>query len=102
MTTINRVGFRYTNFQENEEPEVQELLAPEFNKISTVKEAEPTQQNEMLLTPAHMEVKTRIAMCEQVIMSKGFSKQSEKQRAEFVEELKFLNTVDAQLMMSYL
>ncbi len=85
---INRVGFK-TSWMTDEDSNVNITVEPMQN-ISNG-------SDEVALTPAHVELRTRIAMIEAVISGKGFSKFVKEKKAEFLEEYKLFVSLDAQL-----
>jgi len=75
----------------------------DIESTSEVQELAPLQtitagnENQSQLTPAHLELQFRIALTEKAISSKNFAKLEAKKKREFLEEYKWLISLNAQL-----
>ncbi len=88
MKNLKRVGF-ITSWMLNEgESQVEEL-----QPIQAIVNEVPTIQ----LSPAHSELLTRMRMAETVITGEKFANLSKEQKFEFLDELKWLTALNAQL-----
>lgn len=94
----SRIGFK-TSAQIAEEKEQEVIVDTEVKNIVV---GEQENENQIPITPAHAEVIERIRMCEVVMMQKGFSRKTKKEKMEIIEELEHQKAVDTQLMMGYI
>jgi len=69
--------------------------------VSEVQELSPMQtlvagnENQVQLSPAHIECKVRIAMVESAISAPTFAKLSKENKVELLDELKWLSIVES-------
>ena len=82
----NRIGFA-TSWMKKEDSTV-------IEQIETVSNIQVAGTN---ISPAHIELLGRIEMTEQVITGESFSKIPSEKRREFLDELKWLVSINAQL-----
>lgn len=88
MKNMKTVGF-VTSWMQND---VEEQTAQNLEPIQQI-----VNDGNRCITNAHAELLSRIQLTEAVIMGKAFIKFTKEKKAEFLEELKWLTSLNAQL-----